>query len=370
MKRHIITGGLGFLGSHLALRLARRGDHVTILDLPGGDDRLLRALCRSIEIVGPNEYRPTSQDLQYVDPDNMELVRSTGRISVVRGNATSGSDLTGALAVSAQGQVGVAALDTIWSFACHASPDRYKQAPVTTLRACSEGTHAAVDLAIQTGAKLVLASTSEVYGDPAMHPQPESYRGNVDPTGPRSMYDEGKRYAEAYVTATLEPKQRAIVRIFNTIGPCSLSDGRMIPSFVRQAIALDKIHVDGDGTQTRSPIYVSDLLDGIEVVVDKGDGRPYNVGGEEEMSVGLVAHNVASLFRFTYGRKVEVVTGNPRCEQDPSRRLPDLSRVRAIGWKGPRLLAGSAIDRAASWLIDHAPAYGWKPVIRNPGGAS
>ena len=339
MKRHIITGGLGFLGSHLALRLARRGDHVAILDLPEADDRLLRMMCR-----------PEEAD----------------RILIVRGDATRGHDLTRAFAALATGEPSIATLDRIWALACYASPDAYKARPVATLEACAIGTREAALLARQTGAQVVLASTSEVYGDPTVHPQPEQYRGNVDPTGPRSMYDEGKRYAEAYLTHALPEPQRRIVRIFNTIGACSVLDGRMIPSFVRSAIVDRRIYVHGDGSQTRSPIYVTDLLDGIEAVVAHGDGSPYNVGGEEEMAVGLVATTVSSLLRFTYGHEVEIVAGQPRCSQDPERRLPDLSRARTCGWKGPRILAANAVDRTAAWLVVNAPAWGLPRIGRTP----
>lgn len=179
-----------------------------------------------------------------------------------------------------------------------------------------------------------------------------------------NCYDEGKRFAEAYLTAALPASQRAIVRIFNTIGPCSIRDTRMVPSFVRTALREGVIHVQGDGQQTRSPIYVTDLLDGIEAVVAHGDGSPYNVGGDEELSVGLVASTVASVLRFTYGREVEIRFGDARCAHDPQRRLPDLSRVRKLGWKGPRWLAPSAVDQAAAWLVDSARH--WREVFPDP----
>lgn len=372
MKRHIITGGLGFLGSHLALRLARRGDHVAILDLPEADDRLLRSMCRSEEPITPALADPrsgVSAGVVEILPmgtvmEGDRRVFKNGRIVVVRGDAAHGHDLTRAFAALAP-LPGISSTDRIWSFACHASPDRYKARPVATLDVCALGTRQAVLLAQQTGATVVLASTSEVYGDPNVHPQPEEYRGNVDPTGPRSMYDEGKRFAEAYLTHALPAQQRRIVRIFNTIGPCSPLDGRMIPSFVRSALTTGTIQVSGSGHQTRTPIYVTDLLDGIEAVSDHGtDGRPYNVGGEDEMTVALIASQVASLLRFTYGREVGIEYGAERCPQDPDRRKPDLSRVRALGWRGPRLLGASAVDRAAAWLLDTAPTWGLPSVGR------
>ena len=372
MSTHIITGGLGFLGSHLSVRLAQRGENVVILDLPGADDRLLR-LISGIGLADPSPMRSgttlklTSRPVVLNQSGPAQFARpQAGTITVMRGDATDPNAIitAQAAAAAAAGLPGLAEAPTCWAFACHAAPDVYKLLPVETLEACALGNREAVAFAKLTGGKVVLASTSEVYGDPLVHPQTESYRGNVDPVGPRSCYDEGKRFAEAYLTAALPASQRAIVRISNTIGPCSIRDTRMVPSFVRTALREGVIHVRGDGQQTRSPIYVTDLLDGIEAVVAHGDGSPYNVGGDEELSVGLVASTVASVLRFTYGREVEIRFGDARCAHDPQRRLPDLSRVRKLGWKGPRWLAPSAVDQAAAWLVDSARH--WREVFPDP----
>jgi len=228
---------------------------------------------------------------------------------------------------------------------------QYARLPLETLQVSSVGTHGALELAARHGAAVVLASTSEVYGDPLVHPQPESYWGNVDPVGPRSMYDEGKRYAEALATwhRSVHGTDVRIVRIFNTYGPrMDLWDGRVVCTFVRQALADEPLTVHGDGSQTRSFCYVSDLIDGIvrAGTADPGEVNrmPTNLGNPTESTVRAIAELVIELTESS--SSVAFVERPP---SDPSRRRPDIARAgQVLGWQ-PTVDLRDGLERTIDW---------------------
>jgi dTDP-glucose 4,6-dehydratase len=307
--RALVTGGAGFLGSHLCDRLVSDGWEVVAVDnLSTGTDRNLAAL------MGNASFGFVRMDVS-TDPLPDEPV------------------------------------DVVFHLACPASPVQYTRLPLETLRVSSAGTNGALELAARHGAALVLASTSEVYGDPLVHPQPETYWGNVDPVGPRSMYDEGKRYAEALATwhRQVHGTDVRIVRIFNTYGPrMDLWDGRVVCTFVRQALAGDPLTVHGDGSQTRSFCFVSDLIDGLvrAGTVDAGEinRTPTNLGNPKESTVRQIAELIIEL------------TGSPssieqveRPPSDPSRRRPEISRARTVlGWT-PTVDLRDGLVRTIEW---------------------
>jgi dTDP-glucose 4,6-dehydratase len=306
--RIAVLGAAGFVGSHLADRALRDGH-----DVVGVDD-----LCTGT-------------------PENLDEARASGRFTFVRANVSEGIPVGGPL-------------DLVLHFASPASPLDYARLPLHTLDANSRGTAHACDLAERTGARLVLASTSEIYGEPLVHPQPESYFGNVNPVGPRACYDEGKRFAEALVTTRMRtgPLDARIVRIFNTYGPrLRAGDGRLIPSLVGAALAGRPLTVDGDGTQTRSFTYVDDLVGGVMRLAMHGGARGaiVNLGNAEEVSVRDVALLVAELT----GTAPDLVF-RPRPPDDPSRRNPDIARARALlGWE-PRTNLRDGLARTIAWF--------------------
>jgi dTDP-glucose 4,6-dehydratase len=303
MPRVLITGGAGFLGSHLCDRFLAEGWEVVCVD-----------------------------SLLTGSTDNIAHIRDP-RFSFVK------YDVTNYLYVDGP-------LDAVLHFASPASPIDYQQLPIQTLKVGSLGTHKALGLAKEKRARFLLASTSEVYGDPLVNPQPESYWGNVNPIGPRGVYDEAKRFAEAMTMAyhRAHGVDVRIVRIFNTFGPrMRLNDGRVVPAFVPQALRGDDVTVFGDGTQTRSFCYVEDLVDGIYRLLRSDHVGPVNIGNPEERTVLEFAERV---IRLT-GSKSRIVF-NPLPVDDPKVRRPDISLAkRLLAWE-PRV----PIDEGLKQTID------------------
>ncbi|ANS62779.1 NAD-dependent epimerase/dehydratase [Streptomyces lincolnensis] len=302
----VVTGGSGFLGSHLCEALLDRGDTVWCLD----------NYCTGEPVnVLPLLARP-----------GFRLVRT---------------DVTGAFDVPGP-------VDAVAHLASPASPPDYARLPLQTLSAGSRGTENALRLAVRRGARFLLTSTSEVYGDPAVHPQPEGYWGNVNPVGPRSVYDEAKRYAEALTTAyrTGLGADTGIVRIFNTYGPrMRPHDGRVVSTFIRQALAGTPLTVYGDGSQTRSFCYVDDLVRGLLAMLDSSHAGPVNLGNPAECTVrdlaGLVLRLTGSPAPVEY---------RPLPVDDPVRRRPDIARARELlGW-APEVALENGVRRTVAWF--------------------
>ena len=285
MPRTLVTGGAGFIGSHLCEYLLDKGHSVIAMD-----------------------------NLLTGDAANIE--RLTGRDFVfVKHNVTNYIALEGDL-------------DYIFHFASPASPIDYLKLPIQTLKVGSLGTHNALGLAKAKKARLLLASTSEVYGDPLVHPQKEDYWGNVNPIGPRGVYDEAKRFSEAMVMAyhRFHSVETRIVRIFNTYGPrMRVQDGRAIPAFMSQALGGEDVTVFGDGTQTRSLCFVSDLVEGIYRLMMSDTSDPVNIGNPQELTILDLARKVIA----ATGSKSRIVE-RPLPEDDPKVRQPDISRARRI----------------------------------------
>jgi dTDP-glucose 4,6-dehydratase len=288
MPTSIVTGGAGFLGSHLCDRLLAEGHRVICVD------NLDTGSLENIEHI----RRPEFRFLQH--------------------------DLTQHLEVGEQ-------VDYVFHLASPASPIDYLRLPLHTLKVGSYGTHNALGLAKAHRARFLLASTSEVYGDPQVHPQPEDYWGHVNPIGPRGVYDEAKRYAEALTMAYHRQQgvDTAIVRIFNTYGPrMRPHDGRAIPTFFRQALADRPITVFGDGSQTRSFCYVDDLVRGIIALAESGHHEPVNIGNPDEFTLLELAREVIAVT----GSKSEIVH-EALPTDDPQVRRPDIAKARQIlGW--------------------------------------
>ncbi len=250
-------------------------------------------------------------------------------------------------------------VDWVLHLACPASPLDYLRLPIETMLVGSQGTKHALDLAEATGARFVLASTSEVYGDPAEHPQPETYWGNVNPVGPRSVYDESKRFAEALSTAyrTARGVDTGIVRIFNTFGPrMRVDDGRAIPAFMSQALAGRPLTVAGDGSQTRSLCYVEDTVSGLLAMAASSHPGPVNIGSQEEMTMLALAERVRALTGS--GSVVEFVdlpVDDPRVRRPDTRLAAEL-----LGWE-PQVSFEEGLKRTLEWFAAQVPPHDGRP---------
>jgi dTDP-glucose 4,6-dehydratase len=305
-SRAVVTGGAGFLGSHLCEQLLRRGTDVICLD-----SFLTGAPANIAHLIGEPRFR-------LIKCDVTNFVHVPGRV------------------------------DLVLHLASAASPTDYLRLPIETLKVGSLGTLHALGLAGEKGARFVLASTSEVYGDPQQHPQPESYWGNVNPVGPRSVYDEAKRYAEALTTAYRMSRgtDTAIVRIFNTYGPrMRPDDGRAIPTFIRQMLAGEPLTVTGDGSQTRSVCYVDDTVRGILALAESDAAGPVNIGGPLELPVIELAKTVIELSGSPGSiRHIE------RPVDDPRVRRPDTTLAQELlGWE-PRVELRDGLARTIAWF--------------------
>ena len=287
--RTLVTGGAGFLGSHLCERLIQEGHEV---------------ICMDNLITG--------------DTDNIAHLSGNKNFRFIKYDVTEYIFIDGPL-------------DNILHFASPASPIDYLELPIQTLKVGSLGTHKALGLAKAKKARFLLASTSEVYGDPLIHPQPEAYYGNVNPIGPRGVYDEAKRFAEALTMAyhRYHGVDTRIVRIFNTYGPrMRLNDGRVVPSFLHQALTGENLTVFGDGLQTRSFCYVSDLIEGIYRLLCSSINDPVNIGNPVEMTI------------MDFAKKIHEVAGGsgeivfkPLPQDDPKVRQPDITKAKGLlGW--------------------------------------
>ncbi len=307
-KTTVVTGAAGFLGSHLSDLLLAKGYKVI------GLDNLITGNVRNIEHLAGNA------DFEFIKHDVTKFIFLPGKV------------------------------DLIFHFASPASPIDYLQIPIQTLKVSSLGTHNALGLAKEKGATFLIASTSECYGDPLEHPQKETYWGNVNPIGPRGCYDEAKRFAEAITMAyhrfhNLDTK---IVRIFNTYGPrMRLDDGRVVPAFIGQALQGRPLTLFGDGSQTRSFCYVSDLLDGIYRLSQSDYHEPVNIGNPAEMTV------------LEFAKRILAITGckspiesKPLPTDDPKQRRPDISLAKKLlGWE-PKVTFDEGIPQTISYFRD------------------
>ena len=319
-RRAVVTGGAGFLGSHLCEQLLQDGYEV---------------LCLDNFVTG--------------SPANVAHLQDDPRFSLLRCDVTEYVHVPGPV-------------DAVLHFASPASPIDYLQLPIETMKVGSIGTLHALGLAKEKGARFLLASTSETYGDPQIHPQPESYWGHVNPVGPRGVYDEAKRFAEALTMAYRRTHgvDTAIVRIFNTYGPrMRPNDGRAIPTFARQALAGEPITVAGDGSQTRSVCYVDDLVDGLLRLLHSSLPGPVNIGNPYELSVLQIAALVRDISGST--SPIEFI---PRPQDDPTVRQPDISLAQQeLGWT-PEIPVTTGLMRTLTWFRSHPELE--RPVPADP----
>ena len=310
--RIVITGGAGFIGSHLTERLLKEGHQVVILDnLITGDLRNIAS------------HRDNPQ-FEFIHHDVSNHIHLPGPV------------------------------DWVLHFASPASPIDYLKYPIQTLKVGGLGTHNALGLAKSRGAKFLLASTSEVYGDPLVHPQPEVYWGNVNPIGPRGVYDEAKRYAEALAMAYHREHGLGIriVRIFNTYGPRNrINDGRVVPTFINQALRGEALTVFGEGGQTRSFQYVSDLIEGVRKLMDSDYQLPVNIGNPTEFTILEFARLIIKLTESTSS-----IDFRPLPEDDPKTRQPDISRAKEkLGWT-PQVPVEQGIRTTIEWYRERLNA--------------
>ena len=288
--RVVIAGGAGFLGSHLTDLHVERGDEIVVLD-----------------------------DFTTGTRENVAHLEGNPQVTIVAADVSAEVPVTGTV-------------DRVYNLASPASPPAYLERPLETLAVGSEGTRRLLELADANGARFVMASTSEIYGDPTVHPQVESYRGNVDPLGPRSVYDEAKRFSES-ITAAFNRSRGTnvgIARIFNTYGPrLAAGDGRVVSNFIVQALTGESLTIYGDGSQTRSLCFVSDLVAGLLALGDSDTLGPVNLGNPDERTVGEIAE---AILRLT-GSSSSLVY-QPLPTDDPTRRCPDITRARSVlGWE-------------------------------------
>ena len=302
----LVTGGAGVLGSHLCDRLLAEGHAVVAMDnmIPGNADNLSH-------LVGNDRFRFIKQDVT-------EYLFYPERV------------------------------DSVFHFASPASPIDYLEFPIPTLKVGALGTHKALGLAQSKKARFILASTSEVYGDPLVHPQNEDYWGNVNPIGPRGVYDEAKRFAEAMTFAYHRSHgvDTKIARIFNTYGPrMRLNDGRVVPAFIGQALRKEPLTIFGDGSQTRSFCYVSDLVNGIYRLATSKEHGPINLGNPVELTVKQFAQTILDLM----GSRSSI-SYQPLPVDDPKQRRPDISRARALlGWE-PKVALKEGLEKTVSYF--------------------
>lgn len=303
--RILVTGGAGFIGSHLTDRLLADGHFVTVMD---------NLITGNFNNIAAHQSNPKFEFIHHNVSNHIHIV----------GN-----------------------LDWVIHFASPASPIDYLQLPIETLKVNSLGTHNTLGLALAKEAKYFLASTSEVYGDPEVHPQPETYWGNVNPIGPRGVYDESKRFAEA-LTMAYHHKHHLdtrIVRIFNCYGPrLRVNDGRVVSNFIGQALTGKPLTIYGDGSQTRSFQYVSDLVDGIVKLMGVDHHLPVNIGNPTEFTV----KKLADLVKEMTGSRSDVIYESLP-QDDPKRRLPDISKARnLLNWQ-PRVDLPSGLANTIAW---------------------
>ncbi len=306
MKRILITGGAGFLGSHLCDRFIKEGYHVIAMDnLVTGDLKNIEHLFKL-----PN--------FEFYHHDVSKFIHVPGE------------------------------LDYILHFASPASPIDYLKIPIQTMKVGSLGIHNCLGLARVKNSRVLIASTSEVYGDPAIHPQPEDYWGNVNPIGPRGVYDEAKRFQEAMTMAyhRYHGLETRIVRIFNTYGPrMRLNDGRVLPAFIGQALRGEDLTVFGDGSQTRSFCYVDDLVEGIFRLLMSDYAYPVNIGNPAEITIGQFAEEIIKLTGTT-----QQVIYKPLPQDDPKQRRPDITKARELlNWE-PQILRAEGLRRTYEYF--------------------
>ncbi|GAB4538705.1 MAG: SDR family oxidoreductase [Anaerolineae bacterium] len=308
--RVLITGGAGFLGSHLCDYFLSQGHEVIAMD------NLLTGNTANIEHLAGHER------FLFIKHDVTNYIFIEGH------------------------------LDAVLHFASPASPIDYLELPIPTLKVGALGTHKALGLAKEKNARFLLASTSEVYGDPLIHPQTEDYWGNVNPIGPRGVYDEAKRFAEAMTMAyhRYHGVDTRIVRIFNTFGPrMRLNDGRVVPNFIAQALRGEPLTVFGDGSQTRSFCYVSDTVDGIYRLLMSNETDPVNIGNPTEMTILQFAHKIIELT----GSSSQITFVQPedvRIKDDPKVRQPDISKARRVlGWE-PNVSLEEGLRQTIEWF--------------------
>ena len=304
--RVLITGGAGFLGSHLCDRFLADGYEVICMD------NLITGDLRNVE------HLFSDSDFHFHHQDVTEFIHVPGR------------------------------LDVVMHFASPASPIDYLELPIQTLKVGSLGTHKALGLAHAKGARFLLASTSECYGDPLVHPQKEDYWGNVNPVGPRGVYDEAKRFAEAMTMAyhRYHGVQTRIVRIFNTYGPrMRLNDGRALPAFMSQALRGEDLTVFGDGSQTRSFCYCDDLVEGIWRLLHSDEVMPTNIGNPNEMTIRQFADKILALT----GSKSKI-DFRPLPQDDPKVRQPDITKAKKLlGWE-PKVSLDDGLKRTYEYF--------------------
>ncbi len=306
MKRILITGAAGFLGSHLCDRFVKEGFHVI------GMDNLITGNLKNIEHLFPKE------NFEFYNHDVTKFIHVPGE------------------------------LDYILHFASPASPIDYLKIPIQTLKVGSLGIHNCLGLAHAKNARVLIASTSEVYGDPLVHPQTEEYWGNVNPVGPRGVYDEAKRFQEAITMAyhTFHGVETRIVRIFNTYGPrMRLNDGRVLPAFIGQALRGEDLTIFGDGSQTRSFCYVDDLVEGIFRLLHSDYALPVNIGNPDEITISDFAEEIIKLTGTTQKVVYKELPVN-----DPKQRRPDITKAQELlGWE-PKVDRAEGLKRTYAYF--------------------
>ncbi len=313
--RVLITGGAGFLGSHLCDRFLSEGHTVIAMD-----------------------------NLITGSTDNIAHLAGHARFTFIKHDVTNYMFIEGPL-------------DAVLHFASPASPIDYLELPIQTLKVGALGTHKALGLSRDKQARFLLASTSEVYGDPQIHPQPETYYGHVNPIGPRGVYDEAKRFAEAMTMAyhRYHGLETRIVRIFNTYGPrMRLRDGRVVPNFICQALKHEPLTVYGDGSQTRSFQYVDDLVEGIYRLLFSDEAEPVNIGNPGEFTI----QEFADLVNTMTGSPAGIIYKDSRTQDDPQVRQPDISKARSIlNWQ-PQIPLEEGLERTIPWFREQLQRLG------------